>query len=78
MIHSDTELRPVNAVVGLGVFATRRLPRGTVTWVRDPSTKPSSPSCSRLSALTGNNGATTPPLPILTIDVCCAGICAAR
>ena len=36
MIHPDTELRMVDDVVGWGVFATRRLPRGTVTWVQDP------------------------------------------
>lgn len=35
MIHPDTELRLVDPVVGWGVFATRRLPRGTLTWVRD-------------------------------------------
>lgn len=35
MIHPDTELRPVSPTIGLGVFATRRLPRGTITWVGD-------------------------------------------
>ena len=35
MIHPDTELRHVNPEIGNGVFATRRIPRGTITWVRD-------------------------------------------
>ena len=36
MIHPDTELRPIDAIVGWGVFATAPIPRGTVTWVLDP------------------------------------------
>lgn len=36
MLHPDTELRIVNDLIGYGVFATRRIPRGTVTWVLDP------------------------------------------
>jgi hypothetical protein len=35
MIHPDTELRFANPQIGLGVFATRLIPKGTVTWVRD-------------------------------------------
>lgn len=35
MIHPDTELRRVDDEVGLGVYATRRIPRGTVVWVLD-------------------------------------------
>jgi hypothetical protein len=35
MIHPDTELRFVNRAIGYGVFATRLIPRGTITWVRD-------------------------------------------
>lgn len=35
MIHPATELRPVNARIGYGVFATQPVPAGTVTWVRD-------------------------------------------
>lgn len=35
MIHPDTELRFVNDRIGHGVFATRDIPRGTITWVRD-------------------------------------------
>ena len=35
MIHPDTELRDAGRDVGLGVFATRRIPCGTIVWVRD-------------------------------------------
>ena len=35
VIHPDTELRPADARVGYGVFATRPIPRGTITWVHD-------------------------------------------
>jgi uncharacterized protein len=35
MIHPDTELRFVSPVIGYGVFATRDIPKGTITWVRD-------------------------------------------
>jgi hypothetical protein len=35
MIHPATELRLVNAHIGHGVFATRHIPRGTITYVRD-------------------------------------------
>jgi hypothetical protein len=35
MLHPDTELRFVNRTIGYGVFATRMIPRGTITWVRD-------------------------------------------
>jgi len=34
LIHPDTELRPADAL-GLGVFATRAIPRGTIVWVLD-------------------------------------------
>ena len=36
MIHPDTVVAQVSPDVGLGVFATRRIPRGTITWVLDP------------------------------------------
>ncbi|MBI2177796.1 MAG: SET domain-containing protein [Candidatus Tectomicrobia bacterium] len=32
MIHPDTELRFVSPEIGHGVFATRRIPKGTITW----------------------------------------------
>jgi len=35
MLHPDTVLRTVNDAVGVGVFATRRIPMGTITWARD-------------------------------------------
>ena len=33
-MHPDTELRRVSDAIGYGVFATRRIPRGTITWSR--------------------------------------------
>ena len=36
MIHPDTEVRRVDDVVGVGVFATALIPRGTLTWALDP------------------------------------------
>jgi uncharacterized protein len=36
MIHPDTEIRFVNPQIGFGVFATRDIPKGTITWARDP------------------------------------------
>jgi hypothetical protein len=35
MIHPATELRLVSAQIGYGVYATRRIPKGTLTYVRD-------------------------------------------
>ena len=35
-MHPDTEVRPAGPVVGVGVFATRPIPAGTVVWVLDP------------------------------------------
>src|SRR5262249_13901615 len=35
MIHPHTELRLINPEIGWGVFATKPIPKGTVTWVRD-------------------------------------------
>lgn len=36
MLHPHTVVRSVNDAIGVGVFATRRIPRGTLTWVLDP------------------------------------------
>jgi hypothetical protein len=36
VIHPDTARHRVSDVVGDGVVATRPIPRGTLTWVRDP------------------------------------------
>jgi hypothetical protein len=35
MIHPNSELRHVNDKIGVGVFATRDIPRGTIVWVMD-------------------------------------------
>lgn len=35
MIHPNTELRFAGEGIGLGVFATRPIPRGTIVWVLD-------------------------------------------
>jgi hypothetical protein len=35
MIHPDTELRPAGEKIGLGVFATHPIPRGTIVWALD-------------------------------------------
>lgn len=36
MIHPHTELRFVGEAIGFGVFATKLIPKGTLTWVHDP------------------------------------------
>lgn len=36
MIHPHTELRKINDHIGVGVFATAYIPRGTLTYVFDP------------------------------------------
>lgn len=36
MLHPDTELRFVNPMVGHGIFATKFIPKGTITYVDDP------------------------------------------
>ena len=36
MIHPHTELRLVNETIGLGVFATTFIPKGTIVYVIDP------------------------------------------
>jgi hypothetical protein len=36
MIHPHSELRFVSSEIGFGVFATRLIPKGTITWVFDP------------------------------------------
>lgn len=35
MFHPDSELRQVSPLIGYGVFATRSIPAGTLTYVRD-------------------------------------------
>jgi hypothetical protein len=34
MIHPSTNLRFINIAIGSGVFATERIPRGTITWTK--------------------------------------------
>lgn len=36
MIHPDTALRHVNQTIGDGIFATSRIPKGTIVYVVDP------------------------------------------
>lgn len=36
MIHPDTELVEASAMAGFGVFATKDIPKGTLTWCMDP------------------------------------------
>ncbi|WP_409342708.1 SET domain-containing protein [Paenibacillus sp. MBLB4367] len=35
MMHPDTELRYINDQIGFGVFATKFIPKGTITWALD-------------------------------------------
>lgn len=35
MIHPDTELRFISPEIGYGVVATKRIPKGTITWAYD-------------------------------------------
>ncbi len=35
MLHPDTELRFVSDEIGYGIFATKLIPMGTITWVKD-------------------------------------------
>jgi hypothetical protein len=50
MIHPDTELRFISHEIGLGVVATRLIPKGTVTWVFDPLDQTFSPAQIRAMA----------------------------
>ena len=40
MMHPDTEQRFISRQAGFGVFALRRIPRGTVTWVQSEDDRP--------------------------------------
>lgn len=44
MIHPHTKVQRINEVIGLGVLATRPIPCGTVTWVKDPFDQSISPA----------------------------------
>jgi len=36
MLHPDTTIQQINEGIGLGVIATKLIPKGTITWVQDP------------------------------------------
>lgn len=36
MIHPDTELRFINDSIGFGIFATKKIPQGSISWALDP------------------------------------------
>jgi hypothetical protein len=36
MLHPHTEIRYISEAMGLGVFATRPIPKGTLLWVLCP------------------------------------------
>ena len=36
MLHPNTELRKISDEVGYGIFATKPIPKGTITWALDP------------------------------------------
>jgi hypothetical protein len=44
VIHPHTALRFRDDKIGYGVFATRKIPRGTIVWVRDPLDQTISPA----------------------------------
>ena len=43
MIHPDTEVKFIDDEKGWGLFATRFIPRGTITWCLDPLDREISP-----------------------------------
>lgn len=43
MIHPDTEIKFINEIVGYGVVATKFIPKGTITWVKDKLDRTFSP-----------------------------------
>lgn len=49
MIHPDTELRFINTFKGRGVFATKPIPKGTLTYVKDDLEVVIEPGDERLS-----------------------------
>jgi hypothetical protein len=44
MLHPDTELRFVSETIGYGIFATKLIPKGTLTWVKDKLDREFTPS----------------------------------
>ena len=53
MLHPDTELRFVSEKIGYGIFATKDIPQGTMTWVKDELDRAFTPA--EVSKLTGDN-----------------------
>ncbi len=45
MIHPDTELRFISPEIGLGVVATKLIPKGTIAWIFDSLDQIISPPC---------------------------------
>lgn len=35
MVHPDTEIRLIDSKIGYGIFATKRIPEGTIVYVKD-------------------------------------------
>ncbi len=44
MLHPHTELRFVSQEIGYGIFATKKIPKGTITWVKDQLDRVFTPS----------------------------------
>ena len=44
MIHQNTTIRYIDETVGVGVFATKFIPKGTITWTRDALDRAFSPA----------------------------------
>jgi hypothetical protein len=55
MMHPHTELRHVSDAIGVGVFATRPIPRGTIVWALDPLDRVLEPA--EVAALDGHRRA---------------------
>jgi hypothetical protein len=34
-MHPDTEIQYVGEKIGVGVFATKLIPKGTIVWIKD-------------------------------------------
>lgn len=53
MLHPDTELRFISEEIGHGIFATRDIPKGTMTWVKDELDRVLTPE--EVNAISGVN-----------------------
>ncbi len=43
MLHPDTQVQWISEEIGCGIVATRDIPKGTITWVKDPLDRVLSP-----------------------------------